>query len=84
MLSCRFGHHVWMKCFSWWGYVAVLPNTVEEAYSQAASRFFNARKQRVWSFIFIVISWSLWTAQNNFIFRATEASVESTFSSHSD
>ncbi|GLT27871.1 hypothetical protein SLA2020_028410 [Shorea laevis] len=79
MLSCRFAHQVWMKCFSWWGYMAVLPNTTEEAYRQMALGFFNSKIQKVWSFVFVVISWSLWSARNNLIFRATEALVESTF-----
>ncbi|GLT34863.1 hypothetical protein SLA2020_093550 [Shorea laevis] len=79
MLSCNFAHQVWMKCFSWWGYVAVFPNTVEEAYRQVALGFFDAKMQKVWSFVFNVISWSLWIARKNFIFRATKASVESTF-----
>ncbi|GKV24583.1 hypothetical protein SLEP1_g34176 [Rubroshorea leprosula] len=59
MLSCRFAYQVWMKCFNWWGYVVVLPKTIEEAYRQVALGFFNSKIQKVWSFVCVVISWSL-------------------------
>ncbi|GKV12363.1 hypothetical protein SLEP1_g23518 [Rubroshorea leprosula] len=48
MPTCKSAHQVSMKCFNWWGYVAVLPNVVQETRTGGFVRFFNAKIRTVW------------------------------------
>ncbi|GLT39887.1 hypothetical protein SLA2020_140540 [Shorea laevis] len=69
MLDCKITYQMWMKCLKWWGFSAMLPNNVQDAYRQIVLGMGNNKTRRVWSFMFMVIAWSLWNARNNLIFK---------------
>ncbi|GLT65881.1 hypothetical protein SLA2020_382830 [Shorea laevis] len=62
LLRCNYAASVWRRCLEWWGFDITQPDSIQDMFRSLVLGTAEAKKKKAWSFMFLVIAWSIWNA----------------------